>query len=180
MPASILTNRLRKFIVTGEESSNVHRDHKAIRDRVIAGMYDLHVLSQLWSQKEMDKIFPPLYAQRIPEYYYDPDKYSEEEIVSFLGEDYTNDDLYVELEDGITQVGPSRSYLMGLLPFLLRLLETDETGGKMEQDRDWIAPELNEFEQLLEVAVSGHIRNTKSYSCSVDVSIELSNFEQIG
>jgi len=174
-PASILTERLRKMILTGEESSNVHRDRKAIRDRVIAGMIDLRILSDRWPQKEMDKVFPPLYVDKIFEYYFDSETYSHEELEGYLGEDYTEEDRYLRHEPEYTQLKSSpHAYLYGLNWFLLRVLKASHTVSEIKEPRDLIAPELHEFERLVEGAIYTHLTQSNLYGCNVDVSIDIS------
>jgi len=163
------------MLLTGEESSNVHRDRKAIRDRIIAGVLDLNLLSQYWPQKEMDKVFPPLYVDKIFEYYYDSETYSHDDLVDFLGEDYTEEDRRIRFDPEYTQLNSSsRAYLYGFNPFLLRMLRAGQTASKIQSTRDLIAPELQEFERLIEDAVTQHLAQSHLYKCEVQVSIDVS------
>jgi len=168
------------MLITGEESSNIHRDRKAIRDRVIAGMFDLNLLSHYWPQKEMDKVFPPLNLNPIAEYYYSSDDYSESKLEYFLGEGYTEEDRRVQLGPDYVQMDTSsRGYLYGLNTFLLRVIRANYSGGEIQNPRDLIAPELSQFEDLIETSVAQHLVRSNLFDCTVDVSIEISECTQI-
>jgi len=162
------------MLITGEESSNIHRDRKAIRDRVIAGMFDLNLLSHYWPQKEMDKVFPPLNLNPIAEYYYGSVDYTKSDLEDFLGKGYTEEDRRVQLGPDYVQLDTSsRGYLYGLNTFLLRVIRANPSGGKIQNPRDLIAPELQEFERLIEDGVTQHLAQSHQHHCEVDVSIDL-------
>jgi len=118
-------------------------------------MLDMNLLSREWPREEMEKVFPPLFAEEVPPYW---DAIEDTE----------------ELPFDMPDPGASLPYLVGLIPFLLRLVEANYTGGEVTEGADWIAPELQEFERLIEDGVTQHLAQSHQHDCEVDVSIDVS------
>jgi len=157
---SLLTKAQREMLTGKKEPSNRRQMNRRIRKRIIAGMKDLHLLSRSWEKDEMEKIFPPLFAEKIPWYW---DQVEDTEGLPF------------ELPD----TGASAVYTIGLITFLLRLIEANHTGYDVTSARNYLAPELREFERLIEDGVTQHLAHSQQYDCEVRVSIDVSRCQKI-
>ena len=153
--SSLLTPRQREKLL-GKGNPKFSRGMlRRIRKRIEAGMLDMNLLSREWPREEMEKVFPPLFAEEVPPYW---DAIEDTE----------------ELPFDMPDPGASLPYLVGLIPFLLRLVEANYTGGEVTEGADWIAPELQEFERLIEDGVTQHLAQSHQHDCEVDVSIDVS------
>ena len=121
---------------------------------------DMNLLSRLWPKDEMEKVFPPLYAEKIPPFW---DVIEDKE----------------ELPFDMPDPGASLPYLIGLIPFLLRLVEAHDTTYEVTAGAGWIAPELQELERLIEDGVTQHMAQSHQHDCEVEVSIKLSGCRKL-
>jgi len=158
--SSILTPTQREVLLGETEPAWPRQMYRTIRKRIEAGMLDMNLLSREWPREEMEKVFPPLFAEEIPPYW---DAIEDTE----------------ELPFDMPDPGASLPYLVGLIPFLLRLVEANYTGGEVREGADWIAPELQELERLIEDGVTQHLAQSHQHDCEVDVSINLSDCRRL-
>jgi len=128
----------------------------------------------------MDKVFPPLNLNPIAGYYYGPVGYSESDLEDFLGKGYTEEDRRVQLGIDYVQLDTSsRGCLYGLNTFLIRVIRANLSGSEIQNPRDLIAPELSEFEDLIETSVTHYLVRPNLFDCTVDVSIDVSECTQV-
>ena len=152
LPASMLTQSQREFVIGESEPSNKRVYQKRIRERIEAGLMDMALLSANYDTSQIRRSFNG-FAQPISK--------------------------YDETQGNVPTSGQAGAYAPGAIAFLVEGLNVDgepiypliESKDGQEQ------PALSEFRKAVEQGVQQYLRENTRYVADVNVSIELNDID---